>query len=285
MERHVKLTNGKKLRIRERGEGEHVVILVHGLTGSHKQMAYYQDSLASNHRVISYDLRGRGLSDEADQPTSIDHHVGDLIDLLMTLNLNKVTLVGYSIGGYICAKVTALSSRVRSLILLDGAGVADYGQKDLILPPLQRLEKAYQSKVDYINFTKRAYAKLNINWSRQLEEIARYETEVIDEKVVRHRSKAEVMEQDFNSFFEFHHEEVLPHITVPVLLVKATGHMGAGRPLYFNESFAELDKVVPRINVLMTNANHFSLVFEEQKDVLNTIDRFLTSVKEDPSEV
>ncbi|GEN46587.1 alpha/beta fold hydrolase [Alkalibacillus haloalkaliphilus] len=285
MERHVKLTNGKKLRVCERGEGEHVVILVHGLTGNYKQMAYYQDALANNHRVICYDLRGRGLSDGADHPTSIDHHVGDLIDLLMTLNLNKVTLVGYSIGGYICAKVTALSSRVRSLILLDGAGVADYGQKDLILPSLQRLEKAYQSKADYIDFTKRTYEKLGVNWSRQLEEIARYETEVVGEKVVRHRSKAEVIKQDFDSFFDFHHEEVLPHITVPVLLVKAMGHIGAGRPLYFNESFSELEKIVPRINVLMTNANHFSLVFEEQKDVLNTIDRFLTNVIEDPSEV
>ncbi|MDQ0352301.1 pimeloyl-ACP methyl ester carboxylesterase [Alkalibacillus filiformis] len=285
MERHIQLTNGKKLRVFERGEGEHVVILVHGLTGNHKQMAYYQDSLASDHRVISYDLRGRGLSDETDRPTSIDHHVGDLLDLLMMLNLKEVTLVGYSIGGYICAKVTALSSRVRSLILLDGAGVADFGQKELILPSLQRLEKPYQSKADYIDFTKRAYEKLNINWSQQLEEIAQYETKAIDEKTVRHRSKVEVIEKDFDSFFEFNHEEVLPHITVPVLLVKATGYMGAGRPLFFNESFAELEKIVPRINVLMTNANHFSLVFERQKDVLNTINRFLTNVREDPSEV
>ncbi|WP_017186861.1 alpha/beta fold hydrolase [Alkalibacillus haloalkaliphilus] len=285
MERHVKLTNGKKICVCERGEGEHVVILVHGLTGNHKQMTYYQEFLSNNHRVISYDLRGRGLSDEADHHTSIDHHVGDLIDLIISLNLKEITLVGYSIGGYICAKVTALSSRVRSLILLDGAGVADLGQIDLILPSLKRLEKVYQSKADYIDFTKCAYEKLGVNWSQQLEEIARYETEVVGEKLVRHRSKVEVMEQDFDSFFEFHHEEVLPHITVPVLLVKALGHMGAGRPLFFNESFAELEKTVPRINVLMTNANHFSLVFDEQKDVLNTIDRFLTNVREDPSEV
>ncbi|WP_343780818.1 alpha/beta hydrolase [Alkalibacillus silvisoli] len=268
------MTNNKKLHICEEGQGEKTVILVHGLTGNHKQMAYYQEALGEHYRVISYDLRGRGLSDEASEPTSIDHHVGDLVDLIMRLDLETVTLIGYSIGAYICAKVTALSSRVTSLVLLDGAGVADLGQKELILPSLERLRKTYQSKDDYIRQTKQTYEKLQIKWTNHLEDLAHYETKETNEGVV-HRSKVSVMEQDFNSFFDYKHEEILPNIDIPVLLVKATGYLGPHRPLFFNESFTELEKSIRKIDVMITGADHLSLVFEKQKDVLLSVERFL----------
>jgi non-heme chloroperoxidase len=76
------------------------VVLIHGfpLSGAswEKQVP---GLLASGHRVIAYDRRGFGRSSQPTVGYDYDTFAADLNALMTTLDLNDVTLVGFSMGG------------------------------------------------------------------------------------------------------------------------------------------------------------------------------------------
>ena len=85
-------------------------------------------------RVISPDLRGRGLSQRYENVE--DYHfdllVKDVIDLMDHLNLKQVVVLGIALGAMIgMTLVTAQPGRIRGLILNDtGAEVGEAGVKN-----------------------------------------------------------------------------------------------------------------------------------------------------------
>ncbi|MEI9921980.1 MAG: alpha/beta hydrolase [Bacteroidota bacterium] len=81
------------------GEGQPVV-LIHGWPSS-KEMWEYQvsDLVEAGNRVITYDRRGFGMSSRPWSGYDYDTLADDLKALLDHLNLEQVTLVGFSMGG------------------------------------------------------------------------------------------------------------------------------------------------------------------------------------------
>ncbi|MES2392474.1 MAG: alpha/beta hydrolase [Acidobacteriota bacterium] len=83
----------------DRGSGRPVV-LIHGwpLSGAswERQVA---SLLAAGHRVITYDRRGFGKSSQPSEGYNYDTLASDTYKLLEALNLQDVTLVGFSMGG------------------------------------------------------------------------------------------------------------------------------------------------------------------------------------------
>ncbi|MGI8469957.1 MAG: alpha/beta fold hydrolase [Pyrinomonadaceae bacterium] len=72
--------------------------------------------LAKNFRVVTYDGRGAGQSPVSTQPTN---HVADFEELLDSLDIEKATLFGHSIGGQIAADFTLRNpERVEKLVLI-----------------------------------------------------------------------------------------------------------------------------------------------------------------------
>ena len=81
------------------GEGDPVV-LIHGWPLSSASWEYQAHALANNGcRVIAYDRRGFGRSDWPGTGYDYDTLAGDLAALLEELDLENVTLVGFSMGG------------------------------------------------------------------------------------------------------------------------------------------------------------------------------------------
>lgn len=77
---------------------------------------------ASRYRIIRHDKRGHGLSDCPPTPYSIRQHAQDLGDLLEQLGVERVTLVGISVGGMIAMDFAASHpDRVSRLVLCDTA--------------------------------------------------------------------------------------------------------------------------------------------------------------------
>ncbi|HXQ23445.1 MAG TPA: alpha/beta hydrolase [Candidatus Acidoferrales bacterium] len=96
------------------------VVLLHG-AGAH---AHWWDALVPHllpgWRIIAPDLRGHGESDWARQPYLIEDFYDDLCGLLDALALNRVVLIGHSMGGRVAAWYAAhQAERVRGLALLD----------------------------------------------------------------------------------------------------------------------------------------------------------------------
>ena len=75
------------------------VCFIHGLccdlTDWEHQRTHFQD----RYRVIGCDLKGHGYSAVSVEPVSIENWAVDIAELLDSLNVQNVVLVGHSMGG------------------------------------------------------------------------------------------------------------------------------------------------------------------------------------------
>jgi pimeloyl-ACP methyl ester carboxylesterase len=102
----------------EVGSG-HPLVLAHGIGGNHAIWFQQLDALSQHYRVISFDHRGFGNSiDSGNHGRSA--FVGDLKELLDHLGLQRVALVGQSMGGGTCLGFAAAHpERVSALVMCD----------------------------------------------------------------------------------------------------------------------------------------------------------------------
>ncbi len=96
---YIDAADGTKLYYKDWGEGAPVV-LVHGWPLSADMWERQAPFLAENGlRVIAYDRRGFGRSDQPFDGYDYDTFSGDLAAIIDTLDLKDATLVGFSMGG------------------------------------------------------------------------------------------------------------------------------------------------------------------------------------------
>ena len=93
------------------------VVLLHGLTCN---AAYWLRvvPLLSDVRVVALDFRGHGLSDHRDSYRYLDY-ASDLERLLDELDLDRVTVAGHSLGGYVALLAATQSDRIDSVLAID----------------------------------------------------------------------------------------------------------------------------------------------------------------------
>lgn len=96
---HIETAQGHSLHVKDMGQGK-PVILIHGwpLTGD---MWEYQTLalLEAGYRVITYDRRGFGQSGHPSDGYTYDIFADDLAAVIDKLELPRVSLVGFSMGG------------------------------------------------------------------------------------------------------------------------------------------------------------------------------------------
>jgi pimeloyl-ACP methyl ester carboxylesterase len=111
---------GQKIRYNDAGSGP-VVVLPHGLGGNAANWAFNAPALAQKYRVIAPDQVGFGNSDKP----LINYRVGTYVDFLdkflAGLKVERATLAGNSMGGWIAAAYALkYPSKVERLGLLLG---------------------------------------------------------------------------------------------------------------------------------------------------------------------
>ncbi|MFJ7726353.1 alpha/beta fold hydrolase [Neobacillus sp. NPDC097160] len=84
----------------DQGEGN-AIILLHGFCGSSGYWEKVIPELSESYRVIAPDLPGHGESSIDKENFSIEDYADIIKGLLNQLNLQKVTMFGHSLGGYI----------------------------------------------------------------------------------------------------------------------------------------------------------------------------------------
>lgn len=95
------------------------VFLIHGVGARRQAWDGVIERLAPHFRCISYDLRGHGNSEGADQPFGLAEFVADLEALRAELGIEQAHFVGHSLGGMIApAYARAHPGRARSLALI-----------------------------------------------------------------------------------------------------------------------------------------------------------------------
>ena len=101
-----------------------VVLFIHGILGSQRQWSHLVDRMDEDHRVLVPDLFGHGESAKPLGDYSLSSHAATMRDLLDHLGIERVTLVGHSLGGGIAMQFYYLfPERVARLVLVDSGGL------------------------------------------------------------------------------------------------------------------------------------------------------------------
>ena len=115
------------------------LLCLHGITSWGGRFRRLAEVRLSAFHVFAPDLRGHGLSDW-EPPWNLGAHVGDLVDTLNVLHLERVDVVGHSFGGRIALELAARHpERVGRVVLLDPA---------VWVPPQIALERAELARED-----------------------------------------------------------------------------------------------------------------------------------------
>jgi pimeloyl-ACP methyl ester carboxylesterase len=116
---------GTRVNYAELGSGQETLLLVHGLAGSWQNWLEQVPQFARTHRVVALDLPGFGHSPMPPWDISIPAY-GDLVlDICSALGLERVTIVGNSLGGAVAAHAAvANEARFDRLGLVSAAGIS-----------------------------------------------------------------------------------------------------------------------------------------------------------------
>jgi 2-succinyl-6-hydroxy-2,4-cyclohexadiene-1-carboxylate synthase len=113
--------DGVRLAVERSGDGPPFLV-VHGFTGAKEDFADHVPRFAEHAGVVLFDHRGHGASDKpADVAAySLDRLAADTLAVADALDLERFTLLGYSMGGMVARRlVLAHPERVGALVLLD----------------------------------------------------------------------------------------------------------------------------------------------------------------------
>ncbi len=120
---HKVVLHSHELSYVDSGSGP-VVLFIHGILGSQRQWAHLVDKMDDDHRVVMPDLFGHGESAKPLGDYSLSAHAAAMRDLLDHLEIERVTLVGHSLGGGIAMQFFYLfPERVDRLVLVSSGGL------------------------------------------------------------------------------------------------------------------------------------------------------------------
>jgi pimeloyl-ACP methyl ester carboxylesterase len=117
--------SGARIRYHETGPSDGTpVVLLHGIGRSLEDWELQHSRLPSEHRVISLDMPGFGLSQRLPAPTSLGSLADGVWAALTELKASSpIHLMGNSLGGAVAMRMTVDEpARVRTLTLVSSAG-------------------------------------------------------------------------------------------------------------------------------------------------------------------
>lgn len=124
----VKSFDGVEIAFSEGGWGKTAVVLIHGWSCDRTYWAGQVAALAADHRVVLPDLAGHGKSGGDREPWSIASFGHDVAAVVRRLALERVVLVGHSMGGLAALEAAPpLEGRAIGAVTVDTLHDADRG--------------------------------------------------------------------------------------------------------------------------------------------------------------
>lgn len=119
--------NGINLHYQDEGNGDIVLVLIHGFMSDLRVWSYYVFSYMREIRVITIDLLGHGQSEWFENtPSTMELQAQAVKTVLDHLNIKECVMVGHSMGGYVSlAFAEAYPQYIKGLCLLHSHALAD----------------------------------------------------------------------------------------------------------------------------------------------------------------
>jgi pimeloyl-ACP methyl ester carboxylesterase len=115
-------TKDAKIYYEVYGKGQPVVLLHGGLFGSTIEFADFIDKLKVNYQVIAISTRGHGKSELGTESMTLEQRASDAMAVIEAVTKEKVTVIGFSDGGYAAYHFAKLyPERVKKMVVI-GAG-------------------------------------------------------------------------------------------------------------------------------------------------------------------
>ncbi len=120
------LVAGRRLHYLDTGSGERTFVLVHGMGGRWQHWLETIPSLAEHARVLAIDLPGFGQSEPPAAAVSLDGFADATAELIGDLGIERVVLVGHSMGGPIALRFASRHPNLAEAIVLVGGAVFQF---------------------------------------------------------------------------------------------------------------------------------------------------------------
>src|SRR6187399_857444 len=115
--------HGYRRAFRVAGSGP-AILLIHGIGDNSTTWHTVQSMLARRYTVIAPDLLGHGQSDKPRADYSVAAYANGMRDLLSVLDIDRVTVVGHSLGGGVAMQFAyQFPERCERLVLVGSGGV------------------------------------------------------------------------------------------------------------------------------------------------------------------
>jgi lipase len=268
--------DGGSLHVGRWGTGRPVVVAAHGITANHRSFRALAEQLGEQVTVVAPDLRGRGRSNQVSGPFSMATHAADLVAVLDHAGVQRATIVGHSMGGFV-AVVTAHRhpQRVERLVLVDGGVPLDLGPladrpveqivAAVIGPALQRLRMSFPSTAAYLDYW-RQHPALARDWNDYCEDVYTYDLEgegsalrsSVRETAVLADADSQLLQDDIPAALR-----ALRHPTV--LLRAPAGMLGAPPGLYPDSWLAGWQRQVAGLrSIVVPDVNHYTILLSQR---------------------
>lgn len=113
--------HGYRRAFRIAGSGP-AILLIHGIGDNSTTWHAVQTALAQRFTVIAPDLLGHGQSDKPRADYSVAAYANGMRDLLSVLDIDRVTVVGHSLGGGVAMQFAYQFPQLLDRLILVGAG-------------------------------------------------------------------------------------------------------------------------------------------------------------------
>ena len=253
-------------------EAQSVVLALHGMTGTHmvyRTVARELTRTAPDVCLLAPDLRGRGASAGLPAPYGMAVHVEDLIATLDHAAVERVVVIGHSMGCNIAARLAAEHpERVSAVVLLDGGLPLlpgnvmgdDDEEQDESHSILARFESTYATVDAYMGYW-RQHPGLEHAWDEDVEAFVRRDFK-LDRDGVRCLARLDAVRKDVaDVMLDGRTWTAITRVGAPVRLLRAERGMYDDEPLIPREALDEFVRDHPHVSVeLVSDVNHFTLV-------------------------
>lgn len=231
------------------------IVLLHGFLENKKMWTSYVDLFSEKHRVITIDLLGHGKSDSLGYVHSMEDNANVVREVLKHLNIEKATILGHSMGGYVgLAFAELFPNNIDKLVLLNSTSKADSHEKKI-----NRNRAIKAVKQNYANFVSLAIGNLfsENNRTRLADEIEKVKDQALKTPLQGIVASLEGMK------IRKDRESILQKNQFPVLLI-----LGKKDPvLNYEESISQIENTTAKL--VSFEDGHMSQI--ENKEELQTI--------------
>jgi pimeloyl-ACP methyl ester carboxylesterase len=238
------------------GDGP-AVVFVHGLGGQWQNWLENIPRVARERRVIAPDLPGFGLSEMPREKITIPGYGRFVEALLQQLELDRVDLVGNSMGGFVASEVAIqFPPRVERLVLVSAAGISNASARHT---PVLTFARAATALTAFTAARHRAIASRRVTRHAALALVARHPSllkpDLAWEALIKGTGKPG-FDDALRANLEYDFRERVPEIEQPTLIV--WGERDSILPVKDADAFERL--IPDSRKVVMEDTGHIPMI-------------------------